>query len=105
MQDDTRKIARFFPNRFAKDSLVSARKGIQLPNGKEFNISVNTKGVQEHIACFATSRDVYADVLSEIGGGDIDVPTPLQTMAQLKAVFEKAAGGTLGVGNFTLNVR
>lgn len=105
MQDENRKIARFFPNRFAKDSLVSAKNGIQLPNGKEFNINVNTKGVQEQIACFGTSKDVYADVLPAIGGGDIDVPTTVQSMAELKSVFEKAGGATLGVGNFTLNVR
>ena len=105
MQDENRKIARFFPNRFIKDALVSAKKGIQLPNGKEFNISVNTKGVQEQIACFGASKDVFADVLPAIGGGDIDVPATVQSLAELKSVFEKAAGASLGVGNFTLNVR
>ncbi|CAN5464887.1 hypothetical protein BH11PSE11_BH11PSE11_04060 [soil metagenome] len=105
MQDENNKIARFFPNRFSKDSLVSARKGVMLPNGKEFNISVNTKGVPEHIACFGSGKDVFADVVPSIGGGDIDVPTTLQTMAEIKAVFQKAAGASLGVGNMTLNVR
>ncbi|MES2931988.1 MAG: DUF4384 domain-containing protein [Pseudomonadota bacterium] len=105
MQDENQKIARFFPNRFAKDSLVSAKKGVQLPNGKEFNINVNMKGIPEQVACFGASKDVYADVLPAIGGGDIDVPTPVQSLAELKTVFEKAAGATLGVGNFTLNVR
>lgn len=105
MQDENRKIARFFPNRFAKDSLVSAKTGVQLPNGKEFNINVNTKGVQEQVACFASGKDVYADVLPAIGGGDIDVPATVQSLAELKTVFAKAAGPALGVGNFTLNVR
>ena len=105
MQDDTRQIARFFPNRFSKDALVSAKKGIQLPNGKEFNIDVNSKGVQEQIMCFGANRDVFADVVPEIGGGDIDQPTPVKTLAELKSVFEKAVGPSLGVGNFTINVR
>jgi hypothetical protein len=105
MQDESRQIARFFPNRFAKDALVSAKKGVQLPNGKEFNIDVNTKGVQEQIVCFGANRDVFADVVPAIGGGDIDQPTPLKTLAELKSVFEKAVGPSLGVGNFTINVR
>jgi len=105
MQDDSRQIARFFPNRFAKDALVSAKKGVQLPNGKEFNIDVNTKGVQEQIVCFGSNRDVFADVVPVIGGGDIDVPTTIKTLPELKTVFEKAVGPSLGVGNFTINVR
>lgn len=105
MQDDTKQIARFFPNRFSKDALVSAKKGIQLPNGKEFNIDVNTKGVQEQIVCFGANRDVFADVVPAIGGGDIDQPTPIKTLPELKTVFEKAVGPSLGVGNFTINVR
>ncbi|MEO8104282.1 MAG: DUF4384 domain-containing protein [Betaproteobacteria bacterium] len=105
MQDDTRQIARFFPNRFTKDALVSSKKGIQLPGDKSFNIDVNTKGVQEQIVCFGANRDVFADVVPTIGGGDIDVPTPIKTIPELKSVFEKAVGPSLGVGNFTINVR
>lgn len=105
MQDETGKVARFFPNRFAKDALVSAKKGVMLPNGKEFSINANNKGLQEHIMCFGSNKDVYAEVLPAIGGGDIDVPSQVQSLAQLKSVFEKAAGPSLGVGHFTLNVR
>jgi hypothetical protein len=105
MQDETKQIARFFPNRFAKDALVSAKKGVQLPNGKEFNIDVNTKGLQEQIVCFGANRDVFADVVPAIGGGDIDVPTPIKTLPELKSLFEKAVGPSLGVGNLTINVR
>jgi hypothetical protein len=105
MQDENRQISRFFPNRFSKDALVSAKKGIQVPNGKEFNINANTKGVQEQIVCFGANHDVFADVVPEIGGGDIDQPTLVKTLAELKTVFEKATGPSLGVGNFTINVR
>ena len=105
MQDENRQIARFFPNRFTKDALVKAQKGIQLPNGKEFNIDVNTKGVQEQIVCYGANRDVFADVVPAIGGGDIDQPTQVKTLAELENVFKKAVGPSLGVGNFTINVR
>jgi hypothetical protein len=105
MQDENKQIARFFPNRFSKDALVAANRGVQLPNGKEFNIDVNTKGVQEQIICFATGKDVYAEIVPVIGGGDIDVPTQVQSLAELENAFKKVAGPTLGVGNFIVNVR
>lgn len=105
MQDENKKIARFFPNRFSKDALVSARSGIQLPNGKQFSIHANRKGVQEQIMCFGANRDVYPDVVAAIGGGDIDVPSQLQSLQQIQDVFQKAAGPSMGVGLFTLNVR
>lgn len=105
MQDENRKVARFFPNRFSKDALVSSRSGIQIPNGKEFSINANNKGLTEQIMCFGSSKDVFADVLPAIGGGDIDVPTQVQSLAEIRSVFEKAAGPTLGVSNFTVNVR
>jgi hypothetical protein len=61
--------------------------------------------VPEHIVCFGAGKDVYESVLPAIGGGDIDVPTPVQSLAELKSVFQKAGGPSLGVGNFTVNVR
>jgi hypothetical protein len=61
--------------------------------------------VQEQIVCFGANRDVFADVVPAIGGGDIDQPTPIKTLPELKTVFEKAVGPSLGVGNFTINVR
>jgi len=105
MQDDSKQIARFFPNRFVKDALVNARSGVQLPPDKTFNIDANAKGIAEQIVCFASNRDVFADVLPAIGGGDIDVATPIKTVAELKSVFEKAVGPSLGFANFTINVR
>ena len=105
MQDENKQIARFFPNRFAQDALVKAQKGIQLPSNNKFNIDVNTKGLQEQIVCYGANRDVFSDVVPSIGGGDIDTPVQVKTLAELEAVFKKAAGPTLGVGNFTVNVR
>jgi curli biogenesis system outer membrane secretion channel CsgG len=105
MQDENRKVARFFPNRFVKDALVNSKTGLRLPNDKEFSINANTKGLQEHIMCFGASKDVYADVVPFIGGGDIDIPAQIQSLDQIKAVFEKSAGPSLGVGIFTLNVQ
>lgn len=105
MEDENRKVARFFPNRFSKDSLVSAKNGAQIPGGSKFSIHANSKGLQEQIMCFGSGKDVFAEVVPFIGGGDIDVPTQIQSLAQIKTVFEKAVGPSLGVATFTLNVR
>lgn len=105
MQDESHKIARFFPNRFTPDALVTATAGVQLPNTRKFAIAANGKGLQEQIMCFATGRDVYAEVLPVIGGGDIDIPTPVQSLADIKDAFERAAGPGLAISTFILNVR
>jgi hypothetical protein len=105
MQDENRKVARFFPNRFSKDALVSAKSGVTIPNGKEFSIHANSRGVQEQIMCVGTGKDVFAEVVPSIGGGDIDVPTQIQSLAQIKSVFEKAAGPGMGSETFILNVQ
>ena len=41
---------RFYPNRFAKDSLVLASKPLSLPGAMRFQLAMNAKGVAETIA-------------------------------------------------------
>ena len=103
MQDEQRRIARFFPNRFTPDAAVSTA-GIQLPKGSEFSINANRNGAQEQIVCYATEKDVLARILPAIGGGDIDRPTPLVNIAEMDQVFAAAAGATLGIGRLAIRV-
>jgi hypothetical protein len=103
MQDENKVIQRFFPNRFNKDALVST-KGVQVPGAMKFKINANTKGVQEHIACFAANRDVFADLPPTVGAGDFE-DLPVKTINEVKSAFEKAAGPSLGSANFAVNVR
>ena len=43
-EDENRKITRFFPNRFHRDSRVDAAAGVQLPGSMRFEIVMNSRG-------------------------------------------------------------
>src|SRR5207248_9782956 len=72
LQDETSRIMRFFPNRFARDSLVPAAKPLLLPGPMRFQLVMNTNGVPETIACFATQRDVSTALPASMLGIDFE---------------------------------
>ncbi|HEV7912665.1 MAG TPA: DUF4384 domain-containing protein, partial [Albitalea sp.] len=94
LQDENQQISRFFPNRFQRDSRVDPSKGLQLPGGMRFEIRMNPKGVQETVSCFATDRDVLAELPQGLNGGDFD-PLPVGTLEQVRSAFVNATGGVL----------
>ncbi|MBI3148779.1 MAG: DUF4384 domain-containing protein [Betaproteobacteria bacterium] len=104
MQDETKAIQRFFPNRFHKDSLVAGAKGLDLPGTQKFKINANTKGLQEHIACYAAARDVFAELPPSVGAGDFETLS-VKSLTEVKAAFDKATGQAVAAANFTVRVR
>jgi hypothetical protein len=102
LQDETAKITRFYPNRFAKDSFVSATKPLTLPGTMRFALSMNAKGVPEKIMCLATPRDVLADLPRTVVGTDFE-PLAVATLEQVRAAFAATSGSALA--QETLNVQ
>ncbi len=94
LRDENAAILRFYPNRFSKDSLVLADKGLKLPGEQRFQIVTNSKGVRETVACFATERDVLADLPESAAGTDF-VPLSAASIADIKAAF-----ATVTLNNF-----
>jgi len=93
-QDENRKITRFFPNRFHRDSRVGAAQGVRLPGAMRFEIRMNPRGVPETVSCFATERDVLADLPDGLGAADFD-PLPVATLEQVRQVFAAVSAGAL----------
>ena len=104
LQDENAKIIRFYPNRFAKDSLVSAAKPLALPGRMRFQLVMNSKGVTETISCFATPRDVMAQLPNNIVGTDFE-PVSANSMEQIRAAFVNATGGALAQETFHVQAR
>lgn len=94
MQDENLKIVRFFPNRFRRDSLVTARQGVQLPGPMPFEIRMNPQGAKETVSCLATERDILANLPPAVGSADF-APLPLASLEQVRDVFIRASGGML----------
>lgn len=104
MQDENQKIVRFFPNRFRRDSLVTARQGVQLPGPMRFEIRANPQGVKETVSCFATERDVLADLPVAVASADF-TPLPLASLEQVRDVFIRASGGVLAQEYFHVQAK
>ncbi|MEP7297441.1 MAG: DUF4384 domain-containing protein [Burkholderiales bacterium] len=94
LQDESAKIVRFFPNRFARDPMLPASRVLALPGAMPFQLAIKTGGARESIACFATPRDVLAQLPSTVVGADFE-PLPVTSLEQVRAAFATAAGATL----------
>ncbi len=104
LQDEQRKIRRFFPNRFQRDSHVPQAEGLQLPGAMRFEILMNARGVLETVACFATERDVLPRLPAGVSGGDFE-PLPVTSLEQVHSAFAQVADGVLAQHSFELRAK
>ena len=104
LQDENAKLTRFFPNRFAKDPLVSAARPLSLPGTQRFQLTMNDKGAKETIACVATARDVTKDLPANVVGTDFE-PLPLSSIEQIRAAFTRVSGGSVALESFHVQAK
>jgi hypothetical protein len=94
LQDENARITRFYPNRFAKDSLIASAKPVALPGPMRFALTMNGKGAAETVACFATPRDVASQLPQSVVGVDFE-PLPVASLDQLRSAFSVASAGSM----------
>jgi hypothetical protein len=104
LQDENKKIIRFFPNRFQSDSRVQTAEGLQLPGAMRFEITMNPRGAQETVTCFATERDVLTQLPAGVNAGDFD-PLPVNSLDQVRSAFVKVANGSVAHESFQLQAK
>ena len=104
LQDETRRIQRFFPNRFQKDTLVRAQAPLQLPGSGRYQLVANDKGVRETVACFAAEREIGGKVPGVVAGIDFE-HLQVTSLARVKEAFAQAAGNNLATGVFHVDIR
>jgi Domain of unknown function (DUF4384) len=104
LQDETSRITRFYPNRFSKDSLVLASRPLALPGPMGFQLVMNPKGVTETIACFATQRDVIAELPKGVVGVDFE-PLAVPGLEQLRSAFISATHGAVAQESFHVQAK
>ena len=104
LQDEDRKVTRFFPNRFQRDARVAAGTTLQLPGAMRFEILMNRRGATETVACFATETDVLARLPSGVNAGDL-APLPVDSIEQVYGAFVQASGGSLVRDSFLMRAR
>ncbi len=104
LQDETSKITRFYPNRFTKDSFISAAKPLALPGSMRFALAMNAKGMPETIMCFATARDVLTELPKAVVGIDFET-LAVATLEQVRAAFVATTGSTLAQETFHVQAK
>ncbi len=103
MQDKNNQVKRFFPNRFQSDSRVLA-DGLKLPGAMRFEIGLPPRGVRETVACFATERDVLAQLPDTLNAGDFDA-LPVASLDQVKTAFARVSNGALAQDTILLQAK
>lgn len=101
LRDENRHIKRFYPNRFARDSRVPAATPLELPGAMRFQVVANQRGVPETVACFATDRDVLAELPAAASGVDFEALS-VATLDQLKSAFTTVGGPLSAQASFDI---
>ena len=104
LQDETAKFTRFFPNRFVRDSLVPASRPLAIPGTMRFQLLMNERGVPETVTCFATDRDVAAELPQNVLGTDFD-PLAVGSLEQIRRAFHQATTGAFAQETFRAQAR
>jgi hypothetical protein len=96
-QDETKKIMRVYPNRFAKESKISAAQPLELPGRMKIQFFANDKHAPERVACFATEQDVTAGLPATVRGTDLE-ELQLKSLDQVRDAFNGASHGNMTAG-------
>ena len=104
LQNETRRIVRFYPNRFNTSALVRANSPLDIPGAMRFELFANGLGVPETIACFASERDVAGNLPASVVGDDI-TELPAASLDEVRQAFVRAAAGGLAEGRFQIDFK
>jgi hypothetical protein len=104
LHDERGRVVRLFPNRFQRESRVAPDVELQLPGPGRFRLVMNPRGLTETVACFATERDVLAELPPDLHQGDL-VPLAAESLDQVRAAFINVTGGVLGQEFLELRAR
>jgi serine/threonine protein kinase len=101
LQDETARVVRFFPNRFNKSALIKTDAPLQVPGTMGFEIVANALKVKETVACFATERDVMAELPQAVTGTDL-ATLPVTSLEQVTSAFARVGESQLAQASFAV---
>ncbi|WP_427914727.1 serine/threonine-protein kinase [Ramlibacter sp. MMS24-I3-19] len=104
MQDETRRIVRFYPNRFRTSALVTAAAPLEIPGPMRFELLANTRKVPETIACFGTASDPVDQLPPEVIGTDF-AKLPVTSLDQVRSAFARAGVDKPAEASFLVQFR
>lgn len=103
-KDDANKIQRIFPNRFTGDARVAAGRALSLPGSMKFRMNASAKGAPESLACFASDRDVLAELPADLRATDFE-NLAVASLDPVRKAFKSAARASYGEAVYTVEVQ
>ena len=104
LQDETRRILRFYPNRFQPSPFVRASQPLEIPGKMRFELVANSLKATETVACFASDRNLSAELPAAVVGKDF-ANLPVASLDEVRDAFARSAADTLVEGRFQIDVR
>jgi Domain of unknown function (DUF4384) len=104
LQDEARRIVRFYPNRYSKSALVTAATPLEIPGRMRFELVANTRNVTETIACFGSERDVMGELPAAVVGTDF-AKLPATSLDQVRSAFARLAPDTFTEASFEVRFK
>jgi tRNA A-37 threonylcarbamoyl transferase component Bud32 len=92
LQDETRRILRFYPNRFQPSSFIRAAAPLEIPGKMRFELVANSLKASETVACFASESNPTAELPASVLGSDF-AQLPVASLDEVRAAFARVAGG------------
>ena len=91
LQDEARRVLRFYPNRFNPSALVRAGAPLEIPGRMGFELVANSRKVMETVACFASERDIAGELPAAIVGSDF-AKLPVGSLDEVSSAFMRDTG-------------
>jgi Domain of unknown function (DUF4384) len=88
LQDEARRVVRFYPNRFNTSALVHADAPLEIPGRMGFELVANSRKVTETIACFASERDLAGELPPAVYGRDL-AALPVASLDDVSSAFAR----------------
>jgi len=104
LQDETRSVQRFFPNRFHTSALARAGEPLEIPGHMRFELVANSRKVTETVACFASERDLSKALPAAAYGRDF-AALRAASLDELRQAFARVAPGAVAESRFRIEVR
>ena len=104
LSDDHDEIRRLYPNRYATDPRIRSERPLSLPGTEKMQIITATPGARQTVDCFATERDIAADLPASVYGIDFE-PLKARSLAALRAAIAHVTQNRFAEDQFHVAVR
>ncbi|HEX4585166.1 MAG TPA: DUF4384 domain-containing protein [Burkholderiaceae bacterium] len=89
LRDDHDDIRRLYPNRYAPDAKIRSERPLSLPGTEKVQLIAASAGARETVDCFASDRDIAADLPTSVYGTDFE-PLKARSLDEVRTAIAHA---------------